>query len=119
MMSLRFRGGERIQRGREIGGIVRFFRSLFTPTLSKLGGTVVKAAQSKAGKVAMNALKEQAVDSGMNLAIDALQGRDMKESWEKHVGNAKKRGASTLELINKKRKGNFKQSKKKRDILDG
>ena len=87
------------------------------PTLSKLGGTVVKAAQLKAGKVAMNALKEQAIDSGMNLTIDALCGRDMKESWEKQVGNAKKGGASTLERMNKKRKGNFR--KKKRDILDG
>ena len=118
-MSLSFRGGERIQRGRGIGGILRFFRSLFTPALSKLGGTVVKAAQSKAGKVAMNALKEQAIDSGMNLVIDALRGRDMKESLGKQVGNGKKRGASTLERMNKKRKGNFKQSKKKRDILDG
>ncbi len=118
-MSFRFRGGERLQRGRGIGGILRFFRNLFTPALSKLGGTVVKAAQSKAGKVAMNALKEQAIDSGMNLAIDALRGRDMKESLGREVSGAKKRGASTLERINKKRKVNFKQSKKKRDILDG
>ena len=95
-MSLRFRGGERIQRGRGIGGILRFLKSLFTPVLSKLGGTVVKAAQSKAGKVAMNTLKEQAIDSGVNLTIDALRGRDMKESWENQVGNARKRGASTL-----------------------
>ena len=117
-MSFRFRGGERLQRGRGIGGILRFFRNLFTPALSKLGGTVVKAAQSKAGKVAMNALKEQAIDSGMNLTIDALRGRDMKESLEREVSDAKKRGASTLERINKKRKVRTKQSRKKRDLLD-
>ena len=116
-MSLRFRGGERIQRGRGIGGILRFFKSLFAPALSKLSGTVVKAAQSQAGKVAMNALKEQAIDSGMNLAADALRGNDMKESWRNQVGNARIRGATTLERINKKRKGNFR--KRKRDILDG
>ena len=118
-MSFRFRGGERLQRGRGIGGILRFLRSFFTPALSKLGGTVVKAAQSKAGKVAMNALKEQAVDSGMNLAIDALRGRDMKESLEREVSDAKKRGASTLERINKKRRVSSIQSRKKRDLLDG
>lgn len=117
-MSLRFRGGERIQRGRGIGGILRFFKSLFTPALSKLGGTVVKAAQSQAGKLAVKALKEQAIDSGMILAGDALRGNDMKESFRKQVGNARKRGATTLDKINKNRKGNLKQSKKRRDILD-
>ena len=65
-------------------GILRFFRNLFTPTLSKLGGRVVKV---------MNALKEQAIDSGMNLAIDALRGRDMKESLGREVSGVKKRGA--------------------------
>ena len=44
-MSFRFRGGERLQRGRGIGGILRFLRSFFTPALSKLGGAVVKAAR--------------------------------------------------------------------------
>ena len=43
----------------------------------------------------------------------------MKESLGREVSDVKKRGASTLERINKKRKVNFKQSKKKRDILDG
>ena len=63
----------------------------------------------------MNALKEQAIDSGMNLARDALRGNDMKESWREQVGNARKRGATTLERINKKRK----VKKKKRYIFDG
>ena len=37
----------------------------------------------------------------------------MKESWEKQVDNAKKRCASTLERINKKRKDNL----RKRDVI--
>ena len=30
-MSLRFKGGERLQRGRGIGGLLRLVKSLFTP----------------------------------------------------------------------------------------
>ena len=65
---------------------------MFTPTLSKLGGTVVKAAQSRAGKAAMNALKEQAIYSGVNLAVDALRGNDMKVIWQNQVENTRIRG---------------------------
>jgi hypothetical protein len=118
-MSLRFRGGERIQRGRGIGGILRFAKSLFTPILSKLGGKAVKVAQSQAGKIALNALKEQAIDSGLKLSEDLVRGNDMKESLRNEVGKARIRTAKTIEKINKKRKGNFKHNKRKKDILYG
>ena len=112
-MSLRFTGGERIQSGRGIGGIKRFFKGLFSPSLSKSGGTVVKATQSRAGKVAMNALKKQGIDSGVSLVVDELRGNYMKESWLNQVRNARIRGAKAIEQINKKRRGNSKPGKRK------
>ena len=49
-MSLRFKGGERLQRGRGIGGLLRLVKSLFSPIIRSVGKTAVKAATSKIGK---------------------------------------------------------------------
>ena len=53
-MSLRFRGGERLQRGRGIGDLLRLVKSVFSPLVK----TVAKAAKSNIGKALGNALKE-------------------------------------------------------------
>ena len=63
-MSLRFRGGERLQRGRGIGGLLRLVKSVFSPLVK----TVAKAVKSNTGKALGNALKEQAISSAINLA---------------------------------------------------
>ena len=52
-MSLRFKGGERLQRGRGIGGLLRLAKSLFSPIVRSVGKTAVKAATSKIGKKAI------------------------------------------------------------------
>jgi hypothetical protein len=49
-MSLRFRGGERLQRGRGIGGLLRLAKSVFSPMIKTIGKTAMKAVNSKAGK---------------------------------------------------------------------
>ena len=67
-MSLRFRGGETLQRGRGIGGLLRLVKSVFSPLVQTAGKTIVKAAKSKAGKAIINEVKDQAIDSGLRLA---------------------------------------------------
>ena len=79
-MSLRFKGGERLQRGRGIGGLLRLVKSVFSPLIKSAGKTVVKAVTSDSGKSFMNSLKDQAIDSGMKIATDALRGEDMEEN---------------------------------------
>ena len=45
-MTLRFRGGERLQRGRGIGGLLRLVKSVFSPLVKSAGKTVIKAVKS-------------------------------------------------------------------------
>ena len=52
-MSLRFRGGERLQRGRGIGGLLRLLKSVFSPLVKSAGKTIVKAATSDTGKAVL------------------------------------------------------------------
>ena len=73
-MSLRFKGGERLQRGRGIGGLLRLVKSLFTPLVKSAGKSIVKAATSNTGKAVLKSIKDQAIDSGIRLASDALRG---------------------------------------------
>ena len=39
-MSIRFSGGDRFQRGRGIGGILRLAKSLFKPVITTIGKAV-------------------------------------------------------------------------------
>ena len=56
-MSLRFRGGERLQRGRGIGGLLRLVKSVFAPLIRSAGKTIVKAATSDTGKQLLSNIK--------------------------------------------------------------
>ena len=103
-MSLRFRGGERLQRGRGIGGILRLIKSVFSPVVRSLGKTAVKVASSGAAKTVGTALKEQALTSAVNLGIDALRGENLQESLNREVGSARQKAANTLEGLSQRRK---------------
>ena len=85
-MSIKFRGGYPFQRGRGIGGLLRAAGSLFKPLFKTLGSTALKAARSNTGKMIRNALKEQAINSAINLTADAIQGNDWNESLQNEVG---------------------------------
>ena len=108
-MSLRFRGGERLQRGRGVGGILRLVRSVFSPVLGALGRTAVKAATSGAAKTVGKALKEQALSSAVNLGIDAIRGSNLQESLDREVNSARRKAADTLDEI----RGNKRKPTKK------
>lgn len=111
-MTLRFRGGARLQRGRGFGGILRVLKSVFSPIVRSIGKTAVKAAKSKTGKLIGNKIKEQAIDSALNLTSNALKGNDLESSLKTEVQSAKETAAKTLDQIrsNRKRKREFKGS---------
>ena len=80
-----FHGGERLQRGRGIGGLLRIASKLFRP----LGSLTSKALKSQTGKKIMNAVKDQAIDSSINVARDLVEGKNIKESLKDEFENAK------------------------------
>ena len=124
-MALRFNGGEIIQRGRGIGGLLRLAKGIFKPLLR----TVTKAATSNTGRAVLKGLKRQAIDSGTNIVSDLISGSNIKDSLGNEAENiranaasAVKRARQTLleEPKTKKYKPNKKKKKgrKKRDIFD-
>ena len=97
-MSLRFRGGERLQRGRGIGGLLRLAKGLFSP----LAKTIKKAITSNTGKAIGKAVKNQLVESGGNIASDVLMGNDINESMQREVQNARQNAAIGIQQIKRK-----------------
>ena len=81
-MALRFKGGERLQRGRGIGGLLRLARGLFKPLVTN----AKKVITSNAAKAAGKAIANQIVESGANIATAALMGNNvndtLKREWE-------------------------------------
>ena len=103
-MGIQFYGGERIQKGRGIGGLLRLLKSVFMPAVKTVGKSVMKAAKSNTGKLIGNALKEQAIESGINLTTSALRGENLKKAAETELQASKQTAAKTLERIQRKRK---------------
>ena len=94
-MSIRFSGGERFQRGRGIGGLLRIAKNLFQPIVRTIG----RAVKSNTGRAIGNALKEQVIESGTNLAKDIILGNDLKEGVNREVNTFKERAAEGIEQI--------------------
>ena len=118
-MSLRFKGGNLLQKGRGIGGLLRAASSLFKPLFKTVGSTALKVARSDAGKAIGKAVKEQAISSAKNIAIDTISGNNIKDSVRNEVKNVRKRVADEFEnVINKpkKRRDAPKLRKKKKKV---
>ena len=77
-MSRRFIGGDRIQRGRGIGGILRIASRLLSP----IAKVVKSALQTDTGRKIGNAVKQQAIESSINLASDIAKGKTVKQSFK-------------------------------------
>ena len=117
-----FWGGERVQRGKGLGGFIRLASKLFTP----LKKVAQKALTSNTGK---KVVKEQAIDSSINLAKDIASGKDLKTSLKDELSNIK--GAAKRKAIDigldilesqkkkkpKKQNIKFQRRKKQRDIF--
>ena len=113
-----FHGGERIQRGRGIGGLFRIASKLFKP----LASLTVKAVKSPAGKQIVNAVKNQAIDSSINVAKDLASGKSVKESLKDEFENVKentKRKVLTLGADYLKDNNSTVPSKRGKKILQG
>ena len=109
-MGLYFVGGERIQKGRGIGGLLRFASKLFLP----ISRVAKKAIQSNTGKKIIDAVKEQAIDSSINLASDIVKGKDIKDSLKDEFENVKdksKRKAAEIGLDYLKEKSSKRRKK--------
>ena len=118
-MSLRFKGGNLLQKGRGIGGLLRAASSLFKPFFKTVGNTALKVARSNTGKAIGKALKEQAISSAQNIAVDTLRGENIKDSLRNEASNVRKRVADNVEnMLNtpKKRKVLPKSKSKKKKI---
>ena len=96
-MSLRFKGGNLLQKGRGIGGLLRAASSLFKPFFKTVGNTALKVARSNTGKAIGKALKEQAISSAQNIALDTFRGENIKDSLNNEVSNVRKRVADNVE----------------------
>ena len=117
-MSLRFKGGDYIQMGRGIGGLLRMAKSFFMPLMKTAGSTVLKAAKSNTGKMIGNAIKEQAISSGTQLLADVVRGNDLEESIHNEGQNIRYKAAETLENVSrasrKRKKKPIAREKKRR-----
>ena len=118
-MSLRFKGGDLLQKGRGIGGLLRAASSLFKPFFKTVGNTALKVARSNTGKAIGKALKEEAISSAQNIALDTMRGENIKDSLRNEASNVRKRVADDVEnMLNtpKKRKVLPKSKSKKKKI---
>lgn len=84
-MGLYFVGGERIQRGRGIGGLLRMASKLFFPVAK----VVKKVLKSDTGRKIVNAVKDQAINSSLNIVNDLSEGKNIKESLSDEFKKAK------------------------------
>ena len=103
-MSLRFVGGEHLQRGRGIGGLLRLMKSVFSPVVKTVGKKVASAIKSSSGKKILNVLKDQAIDSSMTLASNALKGNDMNSSIQDELNNVKSNLSTVIDELRANRK---------------
>lgn len=102
-MGVYFGGGERLQRGRGIGGLLKIASKLFFP-IAKVTQQVLK---SNVGKKIVGAVKDQAINSSINIANELIRGKNIKETMTNEFENVKqnsKRKAIAIgaEYINKK-----------------
>ena len=96
---VRFKGGELLQHGRGIGGLLRLVKSVFKPLVRTAGKTIVKAAKSDVGKQVLKNLKDQAIESGVHLTSAAMRGDDMGEALNNEIQTVKRKAADTVEQV--------------------
>ena len=99
-MSIRFSGGERFQRGRGIGGLLRLAKGLFKPVIQTIG----KVAKSNTGKAIGRALKKQAISTGTNLLADVVGGNNLNEGINREVENIRQNAALGIQQLANTRK---------------
>jgi hypothetical protein len=113
-MSIRFRGGERIQRRRGIGGLLRIAKGLFKP----LAKGVQTALTSNAAKTAGKAIANQIVESGANIATAALMGNNVNDTLKREMEAGRQNAIVGVQML-KNSLNNVETSAKKGKISNG
>lgn len=112
--------GPYLQRGRGIGGTLSSMFKRVIPAMQVLGRNFLA---SPITQQVLNTAKRSALQAGLDVTTDALEGKDMGESLSKHVTTAKnavsnslltalKRVGSTESKAKKVRKTNIKPASK-------
>ena len=81
-----------------------------------MGTLTAKALKSQTGKKIINAVKDQAIDSSINVARDLVEGKSFKESlkdeYENAKSNAKRKAIDLGSEYLKERNSGFPQKKR-------
>ena len=86
--------GPYVQRGRGIGSVLSSLWSTVAPALSSLGRSIFG---SPIGQDVKKAIAQSAIKTGMNVAADVISGdKPAKESFQKELGQARKRVAQAI-----------------------
>jgi hypothetical protein len=93
MAGIGYYRGPYMQRGTGIGSI---FSGLFRGVLPALASGVRSIFAHPATRAIGKSVSDAAITGGLNLAADAVAGRGMKKSFEKQLGEARKKVAGAL-----------------------
>lgn len=114
MDGLYLRPVDLLQKGRGLGpfaGLLRGALAALRPAASAVGRTLVRAAKSDAAKSLGKTLGQQALDSGLNLTKEILQGNDLQQAVDREVTNFRTTGANLIAQAQAKRKNPPTQNK--------
>ena len=87
----------------KIGVLAQDIEKVFPELVSESNGVKSVNYQGLV-PVLINALKEQAIESTVNLATDALRGNDMSESFQGEFNSIRENAANSIESLRKPRK---------------
>lgn len=97
-------------RGSGVGSIFSTIFRRLVPLAKNVVNTGLNFAQSKTGKKFIKGAKRTALDAGLNIAHDALQGQNLKQSVTKRLKNA---GEELIEDI----RGKPKRRKRRKKVI--
>ena len=82
-MLVRFRRGERLQRGCGIVGLLRLVKSVLSPLVKSLEQTALNVDRSNKSQKPIASIQEQALSSAANMTADVIRGNELNESFKK------------------------------------
>ena len=80
IMTLHFRGGELIQKGKGVGGFFRSLAAIAKPVIASIGKNALLAVKSKTGKKIARSLGKQTANSVLNIVCELVRGGDIKKT---------------------------------------
>jgi hypothetical protein len=118
--------GAQYQRGRGLGSLLGSLFKAVVPAMKTLGNLGRKALTSTVAKDLGKSAVNSAMKTGVDAAVDLLEGNDVKEGFKKNVKSARVDAAQILRNSISKRKKpvektnvkRVKKSVKRRDIFD-